>query len=49
MGSIKYYIRRKSDDRLVAIRYNGRQEAEQIVKYLNEVDEVNEYYYTQDV
>ena len=44
---MKYYIRRKSDDQLVAIRYAGRQEAEQIVAYLNWVDELNEYYYEQ--
>jgi hypothetical protein len=42
---MKYYIRRKSDDNLIAIRYNGEEEARQIVEYLNWVDEKNEYYY----
>jgi hypothetical protein len=46
---MKYYIRRKKDDHLVAIRYAGRQEAEDIVSYLNWVDEANEYYYEQSV
>jgi hypothetical protein len=41
---VKYYIRRKSDNDLVAIRYAGKEEAEQIVAYLNEVDKNNEYY-----
>lgn len=44
---MKYYIRRKSDNKLIAIRYAGRQEAENIVSYLNWVDEINEYYYEQ--
>lgn len=43
---MKYYIRRKSDSRLVAIRYNGEQEATNIVEYLNSVDANNEYYYS---
>lgn len=42
---MKYYIRRKIDDRLVAIRYKGEEEAQKIVDYLNEVDKSNEYYY----
>ena len=43
---MKYYIRRKSDNILVAIRYKGEGEAREIVNYLNEVDQKNEYYYT---
>jgi hypothetical protein len=42
---MKYYIRRKSDNYLVAIRYKGEDEAKNIVKYLNSVDSKNEYYY----
>lgn len=43
---MKYYIRRKSDDHLIAIRYKGEQEAASIVEYLNSVDAKNEYYYS---
>jgi hypothetical protein len=42
---MKYYIRRKGDDYLVAIRYKGENEAKDIVNYLNAVDNKNEYYY----
>lgn len=42
---MKYYIRRKSDDRLIALRYKGEEEAQLLVEYLNEVDPQNEYYY----
>jgi hypothetical protein len=42
---VKYYIRRKVDGHLIALRYNGEQEARDIVNYLNEVDANNEYYY----
>jgi hypothetical protein len=42
---MKYYIRRKSDGHLVAIRYKGEYEAKEIVNYLNQVDKDNEYYY----
>jgi hypothetical protein len=42
---MKYYIRRKGDDYLVAIRYKGEGEAIEIVNYLNAVDSKNEYYY----
>jgi hypothetical protein len=43
---MKYYIRRKSDGHLVAIRYKGEEEAVNIVEYLNSVDTSNEYYYS---
>lgn len=43
---MKYYIRRKIDSRLIAIRYKGEQEAVNIVDYLNSVDPNNEYYYS---
>lgn len=42
---MKYYIRRKSDNKLIAMRYAGEEETQQMVDYLNWVDEVNEYYY----
>lgn len=42
---MKHYIRRKSDNHLVAIRYKGEEEAQSIVEYLNSVDNKNEYYY----
>jgi len=42
---MKYYIRRRSDARLIALRYKGEQEARDLVNYLNEVDPHNEYYY----
>lgn len=42
---MKYYIRRKPDGYLVAIRYKGKDEAQAIVDYLNSVDAKNEYYY----
>lgn len=42
---MKYYIRRKIDGHLVAIRYKGEGEAQAIVDYLNSVDDKNEYYY----
>jgi hypothetical protein len=42
---MKYYIRRKSDGQLVAIRYQGEHEAKEIVNYLNQVDKNDEYYY----
>jgi hypothetical protein len=42
---MKYYIRRKSDGNLIAIRYKGEGEAIEIVNYLNAVDNKNEYYY----
>jgi len=42
---MKYYIRRRSDARLIALRYKGESEAQELVDYLNEVDPKNEYYY----
>jgi hypothetical protein len=42
---MKYYIRRKPDGDLIAIRYKGEEEAQAIVDYLNSVDSKNEYYY----
>lgn len=42
---MKYYIRRRSDNYLIAIRYKGEHEAKEIVNYLNQVDSKNEYYY----
>lgn len=42
---MKFYIRRKSDGRLIALRYKGEKESQALVDYLNDVDPSNEYYY----
>jgi hypothetical protein len=41
---MKYYIRRKPDGQLVAIRYKGEQEANDIVDYLNSLENSDDYY-----
>ena len=43
---MNYFIRRKSDGHLVAIRKLSVQEAENLVSYLNFADEKNEYFYS---
>lgn len=42
---MKYYIRRRSDARLIALRYAGKAESQALVDYLNEMDPNEEYYY----